>query len=100
MLKLNSLGAPSVRTSIAAAVTIILLAVGAAVAFAPPFGKWTRVVSEPVLSPQSNGFESAGTFNPSVVKKDGHFVMLYRAQDHRGPPSLGSPPAKGELLLH
>jgi predicted GH43/DUF377 family glycosyl hydrolase len=33
--------------------------------------------------------ESAGTFNPSVVKKDGKFVMLYRAQDHKGTSSLG-----------
>src|ERR1700676_672101 len=89
MVKLNSFGAYSLRTSIAAGVTLILLAVGAALAFTPPFGKWTHLAPRPILSPQGNGFESAGTFNPSVVKKDGKFVMLYRAQDHQGTSSLG-----------
>ena len=89
MEKLKFSGAHSLRTSIATGVALIVLAVGAAVAFAPPFGKWTRLSSEPILSPQGNGFESAGTFNPSVVKKDGQFVMLYRAQDRQGTSSLG-----------
>src|ERR1700736_4346280 len=89
MVKLKFFGVHSLRTSIATAITLVLLAVGAAVAFAPPFGKWTRLSSEPILSPQGNGFESAGTFNPSVVKKDGKFVMLYRAQDRQGTSSLG-----------
>lgn len=61
----------------------------AAPPFSPPFGQWTRLSPEPVLSPQGDGFESAGTFNPSVVKHNGEFVMLYRAQDHRGMSSLG-----------
>ena len=39
------------------------------------------------------GFESAGTFNPSVVKKDGKFVMLYRAQDHKALLRSGMLPA-------
>jgi beta-1,2-mannosidase len=60
-----------------------------AAAFAPPFGEWTRVSQTPILSPQGDGFESAGTFNPTVVKKDGLFVMLYRAQDLKGTSSLG-----------
>lgn len=68
---------------------LIAIAGTAAVSFAPPFGKWTRVSPEPVLSPQGDGFESAGTFNPSVVKKDGKFVMLYRAQDRAGTSTLG-----------
>ncbi len=54
-----------------------------------PFGNWSRVSDSPILSPEGDGFESAGTFNPSVVKYDGKFVMLYRAQDHRGKSSLG-----------
>ncbi len=54
-----------------------------------PFGQWARSSTDPVLSPQGDGFESAGTFNPSVVKKDGKFVMLYRAQDRKGTSSLG-----------
>src|ERR1700732_1288492 len=89
MVKLNYFGAHSLRTLLAAGITLISLAVGAACAFAPPFGKWTRLVSEPILSPQGSGFESAGTFNPSVVKKDGKFVMLYRAQDRKGTSALG-----------
>ena len=61
----------------------------AAAQFTPPFGKWTRLSEEPILSPQGEGFESAGTFNPSVVRKDGKYVMLYRAQDRKGTSSLG-----------
>ena len=56
----------------------------AAVQFGPPFGSWKRLSREPVLSPQGTGFESAGTFNPAVVEKDGKIVMLYRAQDQKG----------------
>ncbi|HEY8715411.1 MAG TPA: glycoside hydrolase family 130 protein [Candidatus Acidoferrum sp.] len=41
------------------------------------------------MSPQGDAFESAGTFNPSVIKKDGVYVMLYRAQDRQGASSLG-----------
>jgi predicted GH43/DUF377 family glycosyl hydrolase len=54
-----------------------------------PFGTWTRASDTPIISPQGDGFESAGTFNPTVVKYDGKFVMLYRAQDHQGKSSLG-----------
>ena len=52
--------------------------------FVPPFGPWARLSSMPILSPQGSGFESAGTFNPAVVKVHGKFVMLYRAQDAKG----------------
>ena len=55
----------------------------------PPFGAWTRVSDKPILSPQGEGFESAGVFNPTVVKEGGKFVMLYRAQDRNGTSSLG-----------
>ena len=71
-----------------ASVLFVLLAV-AAVSFVPPFGKWTRLVANPIVSPKKNSFESAGTFNPAVIKKDGKFVMLYRAQDRKGTSSLG-----------
>ena len=54
-----------------------------------PFGAWSRVSKDPIISPQGGGFELAGTFNPSAVKKDGKFVMLYRAQDRKGTSSLG-----------
>jgi predicted GH43/DUF377 family glycosyl hydrolase len=54
-----------------------------------PFGTWERASYNPIISPRGEGFESAGTFNPTVVKNDGKFVMLYRAQDHQGKSSLG-----------
>jgi len=77
------------RTATVAALALIAFAAVAAVPFTPPFGKWTRLSADPILAPQGDGFESAGTFNPSVLKKDGKFVMLYRAQDRKGTSSLG-----------
>ena len=65
------------------------LAASAAISFSPPFGAWSRLSADPILSPQGDNFESAGTFNPSVVKHDGKFAMLYRAQDRKGTSSLG-----------
>ena len=69
----------------------LLFAVGlfAAAQFSPPFGSWNRLSPEPVISPQGTGFESAGTFNPAVVEKNGKIVMLYRAQDKKGTSRLG-----------
>ena len=51
---------------------------------APPFSAWQRLSNKPVLTPQGDGFESAGVFNPTVIKKDGRFQMIYRAQDGKG----------------
>jgi predicted GH43/DUF377 family glycosyl hydrolase len=53
------------------------------------FRDWKRVSEMPILSPTGNGFESAGTFNPAVIKRDDKFVMLYRAQDAAGTSRLG-----------
>jgi beta-1,2-mannosidase len=77
------------RTAIVSALALIAFAAVAAVPFSPPFGKWARLSVDPIVSPKGDGFESAGTFNPSVVKKDGKFVMLYRAQDRKGTSALG-----------
>ncbi len=52
-------------------------------------GNWHRISEKPVLSPQGSSWESAGTFNPAVIEKDGKFVMLYRAQDANGTSRLG-----------
>src|ERR1035438_8193763 len=71
------------------AINFIAFPADTAVPFSPPFAKWTRLSPDPILSPQGDGFESAGTFNPSVIKKDGKFVMLYRAQDRKGASALG-----------
>ncbi len=72
--------------------SIILLAAALAVA-SPitdlPFGPWTRATSDPILSPQTNTWESAGTFHPAVVFHGNKFVMLYRAQDSFGTSRLG-----------
>jgi beta-1,2-mannosidase len=54
-----------------------------------PFGTWKRVSNDPVLTPQGDGWESAGAFNPAVVVHDGRIVMLYRAQDRNGTSRLG-----------
>jgi len=54
-----------------------------------PFGSWSRASQTPILSPQGDGWESAGTFNPAVAMRDGKTVMLYRAQDKQGTSRLG-----------
>ena len=50
---------------------------------------WTRLSPDPIISPQGNAWEAAGTFNPAVVVHHGKFVMLYRAQDKDGTSRLG-----------
>jgi hypothetical protein len=50
---------------------------------------WKRVSQTPVISPQGTGWESAGTFNPAVIRHDNKVVMLYRAQDTDGVSRLG-----------
>jgi len=66
-----------------------VICAGARGDFQPPFGRWQRLSPEPIISPRGDGFESAGTFNPSVIMHEGKFVMLYRAQDKKGKSSLG-----------
>src|SRR2546428_12854721 len=86
--ELNSVG----RVAKQFTLPLLVLSAVAAIAappLAPPFGKWTRLSPDPIVSPRGDGFESAGTFNPAVVKEGGKFVMLYRAQDHKGTSSLG-----------
>jgi beta-1,2-mannosidase len=54
-----------------------------------PFGAWHRLSATPIISPQGDGWESAGTFNPAAVVHEGKIVMLYRAQDKQGTSRLG-----------
>ena len=61
----------------------------AASRYTPPFGSWQRLSPTPVISPQGTDFESAGTFNPAAVEKEGTIVVLYRAQDKKGTSRLG-----------
>jgi predicted GH43/DUF377 family glycosyl hydrolase len=54
------------------------------------FQQWERLDhGNPIMAPRGDGFEAAGVFNPAVIKKDGKFVMLYRAQDKGGTSRLG-----------
>lgn len=48
-----------------------------------------RLSDAPILAPRGNGWESAGTFNPTVVQHLGRIIMLYRAQDKHGTSRLG-----------
>ena len=54
-----------------------------------PFPTWHRLSETPIIAPSGDGWESAGTFNPAVVLRDGKIVMLYRAQDKAGTSRLG-----------
>jgi hypothetical protein len=62
----------------------LLLALGSQDSANLPSGAWHRVSETLVISPRGDGRESAGTFNPSVVLRDGKIIMLYRAQDKGG----------------
>jgi beta-1,2-mannosidase len=53
------------------------------------FGPWSRVFDEPIVAPQGDEWEGAGTFNPAVIHYKGRLVMLYRAQDQAGTSRLG-----------
>ena len=55
----------------------------------PSFGNWKRASEKPILVPRGSGWESAGTFNPAVIQRDGRIVMIYRAQDAAGISRLG-----------
>ena len=47
-----------------------------------PLTEWIRLgAGDPILSPRGDGFESAGVFNPAVVRRGSDYVMIYRAQD-------------------
>ena len=52
--------------------------------------QWERLNDgNPIMAPKGDGFESAGVFNPAVIRKDRGYVMLYRAQDEAGTSRLG-----------
>src|SRR6266851_6581496 len=93
MVKVSSFATRAPWAFAVTALVLIALAAAGAVPFTPLFGKWARLSPDPILSPRGEGFESAGTFNPSVVKQDGKYVMLYRAQDHHGLRRWGTPRA-------
>jgi beta-1,2-mannosidase len=70
----------------------VVLVISASLLFGagfPALRNCRRLSDQPIISPQGNGWESAGTFNPAVVIYRGKFVMLYRAQDSNGTSRLG-----------
>ena len=69
---------------------VLLAQSGAGRSYHPHLGAFVRMnQGRPILSPQGDGFEAAGVFNPAVVKDGSRFVMLYRAQDTHGISRLG-----------
>lgn len=56
---------------------------------AAPLTNLRRLTKQPIVSPEGEAWESAGTFNPTVVFHNGKYVMLYRAQDKHGTSRLG-----------
>jgi predicted GH43/DUF377 family glycosyl hydrolase len=75
--------------AVAASLFFVVYAFFAAPQTANSFRDWKRVRETPILSPSDNDWDSAGTFNPAVILRNGKFVMLYRAQDARGTSRLG-----------
>src|SRR6185437_556912 len=84
----NPMSARGIRLTVIIAGALLLLAAEGS-RFTPPFGPWKRVSRQPILRPRGDAFESAGVFNPAVVKDGGRFVMLYRAQDKYGTSRFG-----------
>jgi len=70
-------------------VGVVAMAGVCAVALAAVGSAWKRLSNTPILSPQGTSWESAGTFNPAVMRRGGKIVMLYRAQDAAGTSRLG-----------
>ena len=82
---MSSMRALSVGVPLLAISTVLASAQGASW----PSGSWQRASNDPIIAPRGDGWESAGTFNPSVVVHNGQVVMLYRAQDRNGTSRLG-----------
>ncbi|HYE66670.1 MAG TPA: glycoside hydrolase family 130 protein [Pyrinomonadaceae bacterium] len=89
MSRIASHSRPAHALRITLFISLLSLVAVATISFTPPFGAWKRLSAEPIISPRGEGFEAAGVFNPAVLKKDGEFVMLYRAQDRNGTSRLG-----------
>ena len=81
----------NVRSMVAvAAVAVAATGLAAPRPYQPPFGPWTRLNGgNPILEPQRSGIEVSGVFNPAVVKHEGRYVMLYRAQDAQKTSRIG-----------
>ena len=70
---------------------VALASQGAQNTYSPGLGPFERLNgNRPVLSPQGQGFEASGVFNPAVVRDGDRVVMLYRAQDSRASRGLAT----------
>jgi beta-1,2-mannosidase len=74
---------------VAILLSCVALPVSAQVSSSTFLGPIHRVSDQPIISPQGETWESAGTFNPAVIAYHGKYVMLYRAQDKAGTSRLG-----------
>ena len=79
----------SIHSKTCCKVLTLLLALASQDSAKLSFGAWHRLSESPIISPRGSGWESAGTFNPAVILRDGKIVMLYRAQDKNGTSRLG-----------
>lgn len=68
---------------------VVLLLAGSAAAVGAGSSTFRRLSARPILSPTGSGWESAGTFNPAVIRRGAKIVMLYRAQDANGTSRIG-----------
>jgi hypothetical protein len=57
--------------------------------FAVAGSEWKRMANAPIVAPRGKGWESAGTFNPATIERNGKTVLIYRAQDAAGTSRLG-----------
>jgi predicted GH43/DUF377 family glycosyl hydrolase len=80
---------PAFRTPRVFVLLIVLVSTTGFLLAAAEQQEWKRVSQTPTISPQGTGWESAGTFNPAVIRHDNKVVMLYRAQDADGVSCLG-----------
>jgi predicted GH43/DUF377 family glycosyl hydrolase len=79
---------PNTHRSPSRKILIVLLA-PLPLCLAATIAHWKRLSETPIIAPQGQSWESAGTFNPAVVQVGERFVMLYRAQDAQGVSRLG-----------
>ena len=49
----------------------------------------TRLSAAPVLSPRPGHFDSLAAYNPTAIKADGKYMLLYRGQNHEGTSFVG-----------
>src|SRR6516162_3578327 len=67
----------------------LLLAMAIELFAAAASSTFHRLSNDPVLAPVGSGWESAGTFNPAAIRRDGTIIVVYRAPDAKGTSRIG-----------